>query len=312
MADDLGELRPSRFGEVKSQLIIAIITTMLSPALAVSAPLTFNTATPVATGEYVFRGLAVINRSGTDPGGANRDRTVSAGVMALGYGVTGKLALFGVLPYLDKQLDFDAQQGRATRKASGLGDLSLFARYTFYQRDGVGRSFRVAPFAGVELPTGEGQEHDALGRVPSVLQPGSGAIDGFAGLISTYQSLDYQIDGQLAYRRNGEANGFQAGDEWRLDGSLQYRLWPGTLTTGVPAFLYTVLEAGLKYRSKDEVGGADNPNSGGTTIAITPGLQYVTRRWIIEGAVEIPVLQNLNGLALETDYVVRAGFRVNF
>jgi hypothetical protein len=66
------------------------------------------------------------------------------------------------------------------------------------------------------------------------------------------------------------------------------------------------------YRDNNQVGGINDPNSGGTTLFLTPGLQYVTRRWIVEGGVQLPVVQNLNGLALENDYVARAGFRFNF
>jgi len=294
------------------RLASAVVAAVLSPPDVISAPLTFNTALPVASGEFVFRGQAVANRSGDDPSGANRDRTTTAGVAALGYGVTGRLALFGVLPYVDKELELDTAGGRVTRKASGAGDLSMFARYTLVRRDARARTFRVAPFAGFEIPTGDDDERDALGRVPPPLQPGSGALDGFAGIVATYQTLDYQLDAQLAYRRSGEAGGFRAGDEWRLDGSLQYRLWPRALAAGVPGFLYGVLEAGVEHRSENEARGAGNPDSGGTTLALTPGLQYVTKRWILEGGVQLPVVQNLNGRALESDYVVRAGFRVNF
>ena len=144
------------------------------------------------------------------------------------------------------------------------------------------------------------------------MQPGSGAWDAFGGVVATFQTLDYQIDGQVSYRGNGEANDFEAGDVARLDGSLQYRLWPRKLGSGVPGFLYGVLEAGLVYRDNNRVGGIDDPNSGGTTLFLTPGLQYVTKRWIVEGVVQLPVIQDLNGTALENDYVIRAGFRVNF
>jgi len=43
-----------------------------------------------------------------------------------------------------------------------------------------------------------------------------------------------------------------------------------------------------------------------------PGLQYVTRRWIAEAIVQIPVFQDLNGTALKDSFTARAGFRVNF
>jgi hypothetical protein len=47
-------------------------------------------------------------------------------------------------------------------------------------------------------------------------------------------------------------------------------------------------------------------------VFLSPGLQYVTKRWIVEGVVQLPVVQNLHGTALENDYVLRAGFRFNF
>lgn len=34
--------------------------------------------------------------------------------------------------------------------------------------------------------------------------------------------------------------------------------------------------------------------------------------WTLEGAVQVPVVQDLNGTALENDYIVRAGVRFNF
>jgi hypothetical protein len=80
----------------------------------------------------------------------------------------------------------------------------------------------------------------------------------------------------------------------------------------VPAFLYGVLEANLVRAEKNRIGGVDDPNSGGTTLFLSPGLQYVTQKWILEAGVQIPVVQNLNGAALKNDYILNAGFRVNF
>ena len=73
-----------------------------------------------------------------------------------------------------------------------------------------------------------------------------------------------------------------------------------------------MLEANLVNSAKDRANGVSDPNSGGTTLFITPGLQYVTRKWILEAGVQIPVSQDLNGTALETDYVFTTGFRINF
>ncbi len=293
-------------------LLIAIVAIGLIVSEARAAPITFNTALPVGKGEFVLREQLVIARSGDDPSGAQRDMTSRALVSVLGYGVNGRLAIFGALPYLDKELDVTVSGSRQQRSANGLGDLSLFGRYTVFKRDAPGRTLRLAPFAGITAPTGDDDKRDALGLLPPSVQPGTGAWDIFGGAVLTYQTLDYQIDAQLSYRHNGEANGFERGDVLRADASLQYRLWPGTLKSGVPGFLYGVVETALFHSDKNRISGSEDPNSGGQSIIVTPGLQYVTKRWIVEAGVDLPLLQDLNGTGLESDYVVRAGFRLNF
>ena len=276
------------------------------------APITSNTALPVAEGEFVFREQIVVDQSGDDPSGAERDRTAWSAVSVLGYGVNSDLTVFGVVPYVDKRLELTEGGERRAHSAHGLGDVTLFGRYTVFKNNFPGGNFRVAPFAGVEMPTGDDDESDAFGRKPASVQPGSGSWDPFGGIVATYQTLDFQIDAQIAYKANTEANDFEFGDVARLDASLQYRLWPRQLKGGVPGFLYGVLETNLIHKDKNRIAGVDNPNSGGTTLLLVPGMQYVTRRWIVEAAVQLPVVQDLNGTALENDYIVRAGFRFNF
>ncbi len=277
-----------------------------------AAPVTFNTALPVGKGEFVFREQFVFARASEASGSATQDRDVFAALSVLGYGGNGDLALFGVLPYLDKQLEVSANGQRISRESSGFGDLTLFGRYTVFRDDVPGRTFHIAPFVGLKIPTGEDDERDQLGRLPQPLQLGSGSWDPFIGIVGTYQTLDFEVDAQLSFQANTEANDFEFGDVARLDGSLQYRLWPRNLGEGVPSFLYAVLEANLIYQDRNRINGIEDPDSGGTLLFLTPGLQYVTRRWIAEGVVQLPAMQNLNGTALEDDYIVRAGFRVNF
>ncbi len=299
-----------RAGHALGLLALIVMTAMGEQAQA--APQTFNTALPVAQGEFVFREQIVLDQSGDDPSVADRDRTAWALVSVLGYGATPELALFGVVPYVDRTLEVTDGGMRQRRSARGLGDISLFGRYTVFQRDRPGRTLRIAPFAGLKLPTGEDDESDGLGRLPPSVQPGSGSWDPFGGVVVTYQTLAFQIDAQASYKANTEANDFEFGDVARLDGSLQYRVWPRELGAGVPGFLYGVLELNLIHQDKNRIDGSDDPNSGGLSLFILPGLQYVTKRWIIEAGLQIPVLQDLNGSGLEKDYILRAGFRLNF
>ncbi|MBI4195071.1 MAG: transporter [Betaproteobacteria bacterium] len=285
---------------------------LVSVGTAWSAPITFNTALPVHEDGWVLRGQFIYDNNSRDPSPANRDVRVSGLISVLGYGVTRDFALFGVLPYLGKRLDMDMGGQRVSRSDQGFGDLMVIGRYTAYESNALGRTFRVAPFLGVKAPTGSDNAQDGLGRLPPPVQLGSGSRDWLGGAVATYQTLDFQVDSQLSYRANREANGFRSGDVSRFDVSLQYRLWPQQLGSGVPAFLYGVLEANLVHAEKNRVGGTRDGNSGGTTLFLSPGLQYVTKKWILEAGVQIPVVQDLNGTALKNDYIFNAGFRINF
>ncbi len=278
-----------------------------------AAPQTFNTALPVAEDEYVFREQLLYRHASDDPGTADRNLDVTGAISVLGYGINSDLAVFVALPYLDKELDVTTPGAqRVTRGTNGIGDARVFGRYTLYQADAPGRNFRIAPFLGIEMPTGDDDDRDSPGILPAPLQSGSGSWDAFGGIVLTYQILDYEIDAQAGYKLNTRANNFEFGDEATFDASLQYRLWPDELGEGVPGVVYGVLEAHLHYQGKNESNGSKDPDSGGTSFFLSPGIQYVTRRWILETIVQIPVVQDLNGTALADDFIVRAGFRIAF
>ncbi|EBA00784.1 hypothetical protein MELB17_23145 [Marinobacter sp. ELB17] len=282
-----------------------------------AAPNTFNTALPVAQGQTIWREQLVL-RERSDDGPMDRDVSVQALVSVLGYGVTSNIAVFGMVPYFfNKELDVAMPMGpmdRIERDTSGFGDLSLFGRYTLYKKDFTGSTFRVAPVFGLTAPTGDDNDSDRFGELPRSLQAGDGAWDGFGGVVTTYQTLQYQLDGQLLYRENGRHDGFARGDETRFDASLQYRIWPRSMqgVSGTPGFVYALLESNLVHRERDQLGSGTDANSGGTQWLLAPGLQYVTRRWIVEGTVQLPVAEDPHGDAIEDEYIVRVGFRRNF
>lgn len=291
---------------------VFIFAALAGVAPAMAAPITLDTALPVAEGEGIFRVQTIYTRSTDDPTSQDRELTVWAFPFVLGYGVTSELAVFGIVPVLDKELDFATPTGRVTRGDSGIGDSTFIVRYTAWKKDRPGETLRVAPFAGLKAPTGEDNKADSFGRLPQPLQLGSGSWDYFAGALMTWQTLKRQVDASLAYRHNTEANDFRFGDTTRLDVSYQHRLWPAELGTGVPAFVYGVLETNLIRQAKNKISGANDPDSGGTVVYLTPGIQYVTKRTVIEGAVQLPAVQDLNGDALENDFIALLSFRMNF
>ncbi|MBA5604183.1 transporter [Duganella sp. FT3S] len=276
------------------------------------APITFNTALPVRDGGYVLREQLTYMKSTDAPSSMHRQMEASGLVTVLGYGVSRDFTLFGLLPWFDKRLQMPEDSQENTRRTAGVGDLTLLGRYTVYEDNGPGRTLRLAPFLGVKAPTGAHNARDHVGPLPRRLLPGSGSWDTLGGAVFTYQTPALEFDSQLSFQANRDADGFRAGHAAEVDASLQYRLWPQKLGAGVPDFLYGVLESSLVHAANDRANGNDDPNSGGNTLSIAPGLQYVTRKWIAEAGVRIPARQHLNGTALRSDYIVSTGLRINF
>ncbi len=292
---------------------LAGLMACLLPALAAAAPITFNTALPVAKGQWLLREQYIQRYRYDDTAGSGRNVHIGILGNVLAYGVTSKLSLFAVAPwYLDKTLNATTPMGRMQLTASGIGDTQLFARYTLFQHDAAGRSFRIAPLAGVIAPTGSSHTVDRFGRLPRPFQNGTGAWGGLAGVIATYQTLAWEFDADATYQASGTHDGYRAGAITQLDGSFQYRLWPRQLGPGIPGFLYGVLETNIVHTGRDRMNGLDVPDSGGTQWFVSPGLQLVTMNYVLETAVQIPIAQDMNGHALHDRYIFHIGFRTHF
>jgi len=277
-----------------------------------AAPITFNTALPVSKGEGVVRVQAKYLSATGDPGSMNRELTVKALPIAGAWGATSRWTLFGIVPLLDKTMTLDMPSGRTKRSVNGLGDVTAMVRYTAYRKDQAGRTFRIAPFAGIEIPTGKDDEQDTLGLLPGPLQLGLGAWNPVVGIVSTVQSLTQEWGISTSYKFNNAANGFERGDEARLDLSYHRRVWMGGPADGLPHFFYVGLEGNGIWQAENRNNGQEDPDSGGATLYLAPTLQYVTRRTVTEAAVQLPVVQNLNGNALEQDFIFTLSLRLNY
>ncbi len=172
---------------------------------------------------------------------------------------------------------------------------------------------RLAPFAGLKMPTGATGVADDLGQLPPALQLGSGSWDPFMGLIFTWQKLRWEFDVSGSYLVRTQANDFNAGDEARGDASFQYRVVPwGEVGPGVPSWLFAVLETNVVWQGRDEIAGVENPDSGGLNWYLAPGLQRITLRTVLEAAEQIPVLTKTNGQGLGPDFIARLSVRLIF
>lgn len=289
----------------KRAIALVLIGAAGWPADGMGAPINTDTALPVHQGEILWRGQVRAVKASD----SNRDLTVTAVSSVLVYGVTAKLALIGVLPYLDKTL----KAGGVVRRGAGLGDSTLLGRYQLFQLDRRSETFRAQVLGGVKLPTGRDDARDASGRLPPPLQPGTGSYDPIIAGVFSWQRLCWQSDFDFSYKFNTPAGGYRSGDVFAHNAAFQYRLSPRTLPdSGVPAFVYGVMELNGLWSRRDELSGGEVVDSGGYTLFVSPGLQYVTSKWIAEISVQLPIVQELNGSQLQVDYAISAGFRIQF
>jgi outer membrane putative beta-barrel porin/alpha-amylase len=262
-------------------------------ATARAGPLTFNTALPVSQGEGILRGDTMVVRGSS--GFMDQDITGLAFPLVLGYGLTRDLTLFAMAPvFVHKSVNVATPMGRISRGSNGFGDMLFLGRYTLLEIDHPGSTFRVAPFVGLQVPTGDYHQSDRFGALPRPLQPGSGAWDPNFGSILTYQTLKWEFDADAGFQYNGTAHGFGFGNEAFTDQSIQYRIWPRELGAGVPAFLYAVLESNVIWEGENRMNGRIVPNTSGLAWYLDPGLEYVTDRFVLGTVIQLPVASSLS------------------
>ncbi len=141
-----------------------------------------------------------------------------------------------------------------------LGDLSALYRHIIWQVDGPGRTSRLGLLAGAVIPTESGRD---------------GALQ--AGAVATFYRGRYEWDLDVLYR-SGRADRPDAG---RYDISWQYRLTPAEYPDwGLVSEWDVVVELSGRYREGES-----------TIHQATGGLQWVHRRWVLEGG----ITKDLNG-----------------
>ena len=215
-----------------------------------------------------------------------------------------------VVPYQRRHLetrdgDFDAE---------GIGDITLFGKYTFYRRDLPFGRDQLALIGGLELPSGStskgpGLKEKRLKEKPS-LQLGSGGVDGIVGIAAGTTRSWYSIEGAVRGKINSEAKDFKFGNVLLYDLYLAYQTYPEWPTP--PAQLNFSVEFNGRTSGDNESDGKD-VNTGGTVLFISPGIQYiVTGNLLFETGVQIPIVKDFPSEQLEPDFTVLFGFRYLF
>lgn len=245
-------------------------------------------------------------------------RRVTARVnpLAVVFGAQRRFSVVGVFPAIRKTFERVEDGRRVEQDNFGLGDIRLIGKYRFYKHDNGPGTVQLAVEAGAELPTGEDQERDDRGELlPSPLQLGSGSVDILADLTFGWtprtERFPWIFNADVAVAMNTEANEVDPGDHFRYDLGAKYRLWPWPYP-GEQA-LYVQLELNGVVSGRDEQDGTETPDSGGHEIYLSPGLfLFVRGNLMLEAAIQLPVLQDLNGTQLAKQFTFLGGLRYVF
>ena len=267
------------------------------PAAAPAQGINTNVALPVAKGEGIWRSQLRATVASDDPSSLDRESEALAAPQTLVYGITPRLTAFATLPLLARRRVETGASSERTGRA--IGDLTLLGRYTVLADDYATLSTRrAAVIAGVKLPTGAERF-------------GTPSYDPILGAVGTWAANRHELDVDFLYTVGTKRRDFEAANRLHYNVAYRYRLWPkrfGRRLRQVSA----LLELNGRWAARARRDGSTVRNSGGRVLLLSPGLQYVTSRVIIEASLQLPVSQSLNGSQVETDFVAVLSVRVPF
>lgn len=229
----------------------------------------------------------------------NQESTVIQVPIVVPYNLFSERFQVGVIAPFAK-VDEDATM--TTSSSSGLADVRVFGKYLLYQHDRLNETFRVATKAGIKLPSGDGSKTPPLG---------TDSTDYFATVVAGWVRGRTGIYGEAIYNVNTSNDAVAFGNSFAWNLAFGFRLSPAVYGT-YPARqwnLFIEWNGTAVARSTKE--GMQVEDTGGTLLLLSPGLQYVGgRNWLIEGSVQLPIVNDPNGRQLTTSWATLLGVRV--
>lgn len=190
----------------------------------------------------------------------------------------------------------------SSTSSAGLADVRVFGKYLLYQRDRLNQTFRIATKAGVKFASGN--EHDT----PPL---GTGSTDYFFTAVAGWIRGRTGIYGEAIYNVNTSNDLIDFGNSVAYNLALGFRLSPVVYETYPSPQLNLFVEVNGTSVAMSTQAGKPMGDTGGTVIFLSPGRQYVGgRRWLVEGSVQLPIVNEPNGRQLATSWTTLLGVRI--
>jgi hypothetical protein len=278
-------------------------------------------------------------------------QSVESRSLAFAYGITNDLTVSVRLPWVHRTGILEGVQEdpadpatvRDRGNTSGFGDVTVLGQYRFLNNQASGT--QAAVLFGFKAPTGTTNLVDPFGEIfEAEFQPGSGSWDGLFGAAFSQRltpALSFHAN-ILAIATGTGTQDTNLGNRFLYNGALAYRLFGETasephshdprnalahaghdhtrMVTKAPVMtaphghvaLDALLEINGEWHDKQRTFGIADPNSGGNTIFISPGLRLTIENWSGYVLVGIPVVNDYNGIQATPTWRVLTGFSAVF
>lgn len=265
--------------KTKFYLVFPLFFFCLTPPL-LAVPINSDVALTPAEGVTLVRNQIRFASGESVSSSSSQDINQVVISNVLVHGVREDLAVFASLPVVSLEIEEDS--------TSGLGEMTFLGKLRIYRKDEPLKTTRVALFGGVETPTGREDFS-------------SDSFDPILGAVYTQQTLNSEFDADFIYKWN-TGGGVFSFDSLFYDMAYQFRIWPPRHPEkGVPAFLNLVAELNGFYSTR-----------GSHLLFLSPGIQYVDKRFIVESSIQLPVVQDQDKNEFEADFILSGGIRIQF
>lgn len=214
----------------------------------------------------------------------------------LAYGLKSNLSLLVRQPVIRRNISIVG----ASSAESGFGDLFIMGKFKIFRRNHVNYTLGLAATLGIEVPTGS----DGFSSETWDLQPGL-YFSWRRGSLGSDVSMTYTLNGFADKGQNNMNPGNELAFDWAV--SYQFGLGERSMTSLAP-----VIEVSYRDLSPDRLNLRDIENSGGSLLLFSPGMKFTLSSLILEILVQIPVVQNRNGVQIERNATWLFGIRYMF
>ncbi|BAY86852.1 hypothetical protein NIES267_63630 [Calothrix parasitica NIES-267] len=250
------------------------------------------------------------------------DMTMDMHMFGAMYGVSDSLTVMAMVPFVSKEMEHLTRMGnRFTTNSEGIGDIKTTTLYTIFDK----QKQRVHLNLGVSFPTGSINERDDTPAgedqiLPYPMQIGSGTFDLLPGITYLGQSGKGSWGAQAltTLRLGKNDNGYRLGNKYQLSGWVA-RNWTDWLSTSLrlTGTTWGDIDGADDRLNPMMIPTADPELRNGTQINLGFGVNLYAPEGNLQGSrlameFELPILRDLDGPQLETDWVLTLGLQSSF